>query len=105
MVDHFSVSPASCLAYIGTCIDFHSYEVGEEVGVHFDAPFKKEGEKPGKYYVDLKGANRAQLLAAGLPPTSIEVSPYSTVLHNDRYFSHRKEMGKTGRLLAIIGRN
>jgi polyphenol oxidase len=43
------------------------------------------------------------LVKCGVPESQIEVSPFSTVLDNSEYFSHRKEKGKTGRMMALIG--
>ena len=51
----------------------------------------------------LKKANADQLRAFGLTDAQIEISPYSTVLHNADYFSHRHEQGLTGRMMALIG--
>lgn len=99
----FQTRPEDCIAYVGTCIDECSYEVGKEVAVHFEEKFTRLGPEPGKFLLDLKSANAAQLLDAGVPASQIEVSVYSTVLHNADYFSYRKESGKTGRMLAIIG--
>lgn len=103
MSRHFGTSPGNCLAYVGTCIDECSYEVGEEVGKRFDAPFARIDQASGKYFVDLKAANAAQLEGMGVFRKNIEISPFSTVLHNDNYFSHRKEKGVTGRMTALIG--
>ncbi len=105
MIVQFRIVPEQCIAFIGTCIDQHSYEVGEEVAKHFAPAFKSEGEKQGKFYVDLKGANKNQLIQSGLQEKHIEISPYSTFIHNEEYFSYRKEKGQTGRMLAVIGRN
>jgi polyphenol oxidase len=80
-------------------------EVGEEVAEQFAYEFKRldmSGRKP-KFYIDLKKANVAQLVKCGVPENQIEVSPFSTVLNNNEYFSHRKEKGKTGRMMALIG--
>ncbi len=101
----FKTNPKDCYVYVGTCIDETSFEVGEEVAEKFSIEFKrldKNGRKP-KFYVDLKKANVAQLVKCGVPENQIEVSPYSTVLDNNEYFSHRKEKGKTGRMMALIG--
>lgn len=94
---------SDCLAYIGTCIDACSFEVGEEVAEAFDTRFVSWDAIKGKHFVDLKTANRAQCLDFGIPAGQIEVSPRSTVLNNDLYFSHRKNQGVTGRMLAVIG--
>jgi polyphenol oxidase len=101
----FKTNPKDCYVYVGTCIDESSFEVGEEVAERFAIDFKrldKSGRKP-KFYVDLKKANVAQLVKCGVPENQIEVSPYSTVLDYSEYFSHRKEKGKTGRMMALIG--
>lgn len=103
MAEQFGTQGADCFAYIGTCIDECSFEVGEEVAVKFDAGFKRFDPEKRKFFVDLKKANTAQLLAFGVPATQIEISSYSTVLNNDDYFSHRKEKGSTGRMMAVIG--
>lgn len=103
MSRHFGTMPAGCLAYVGTCIDECSYEVGKEVGERFDPGFARWDEASGKYFVDLKAANAAQLEGAGILRENIEISPFSTVLHNEDYFSHRKEKGMTGRMAAFIG--
>jgi len=92
-----------CVAYIGPCIDECSFEVGEEVAEQFENPFKRWDEQRQKFFVDLKKANAAQLEAFGVPVENIEIYPYSTVIHNDMFFSYRKEKGVTGRLLAAIG--
>ncbi len=103
MAENFGVRPGDCFAYVGVCMDAASYEVDADVADHFPAAFKRWAEARGKFLLDLKGANRAQLRAAGLPEAQIEVSAFSTVLHNEDYFSHRKEKGRTGRQMALIG--
>lgn len=103
MQDEFKTEPEDCFAYIGTCIDECSFEVGEEVAVNFQTKHKRWDSAINKFFVDLKLANKDQLLEAGLRSESIEVSAYSTVLNNDDYFSYRYEKGLTGRMLATIG--
>ena len=99
----FGTRMEDCMAYIGTCIDECSYEVGEEVASQFEPAFVRQNGNPGKFFLDLKAANASQLSAAGVPAGNIGISPWSTVLHNGQYFSHRKEKGQTGRMVAIIG--
>lgn len=94
---------ADCRAYVGTCIDECSFEVGEEVAAQFDTPFKRFDPEKNKYLVDLKKASQAQLRAFGIPESGIGISPFSTVLNNREYFSHRLEKGVTGRMMAVIG--
>jgi polyphenol oxidase len=103
MSEQFGTVAADCLGYVGTCIDECSFEVDSDVSQHFDDPYKQWDAVKGKFLINLKAANKNQLLKAGLLPEHIEVSQYSTVLHNEEYFSHRKEKGTTGRMLVTIG--
>ena len=102
MQESYGTQAADCLAYVGTCIDECSFEVGEAVAAQFADQLKRFDPEKGKYFVDLKKACAEQLQAFGLPEAQIELSPYSTVLNNADYFSHRKENGQTGRMMAVI---
>lgn len=103
MAEWFGTRGGDCLAYVGTCIDECSFEVGPEVAAQFDSAFVRFDAARGRHFVDLKGAIAQQLRTCGLPDEQIEVSPYSTVLHSDDYFSHRLSGGRTGRMMAVIG--
>ena len=103
MAEQFGTQGVHCYAFIGACIDECSFEVGDEVAAAFDADFKRFDPESNKFFVDLKRANAAQCLAFGIPPSQLEISPYSTVLDNGDFFSHRKEQGVTGRMLGVIG--
>ena len=103
MRDAFGTQARHCWAYIGTCIGAQDYEVDADVAEQFPAAHRRWDEVRAKFLLDLKGANRQQLLTLGLPAEQIELSPYSTASHLDRYFSHRAEKGRTGRMLGAIG--
>lgn len=103
MQNHYGSRPSECYAWLGTCIDECSFETDADVADRFSADFKRWDEQRQKYLIDLKKANQAQLAEAGIPPSQMALSPYSTVLHNENYFSYRKEAGQTGRMLAVIG--
>lgn len=103
MEQQFGTSAANCYAYVGTCIDECSFEVGPEVAERFAPEFVQKDAQTLKDCVNLKAANRQQLIRFGVPSTQIEVSSFSTVLNNDIFFSYRAENGQTGRMLAIIG--
>ena len=90
-------NPSDILAYIGPCISLENFEVGDEVAEQFEL---KE-QRGARWHVDLKATNAAQLHALGI--TQIEISDYCTVANNDVFYSHRKENGTTGRMLAVIG--
>lgn len=103
MHEQFGTAAENCYAFIGTCIDRQSYEVDADVADHFPDDFKQFDAEKNKFFVDLKASNQYQMEAFGVPMDQIEVSPFSTVLHNQHFFSHRAERGKTGRMLAFIG--
>lgn len=103
MQEQYGTRPADCYAFIGACIDECSFEVGGDVADSFSDTFKRLDPETGKYFVDLKKANKSQLSAAGVPDDQIEVSALSTVLDNATFFSYRLEKGMTGRMLAVIG--
>ena len=103
MQENFGTAPEDCIAYVGTCIDECSFEVGEEVAEHFQSEHKRWDDDRNKFFINLKKANADQLLSVGLKEENIEISTFSTVLNNDDYFSYRAENGTTGRMLATIG--
>ncbi|MEY4384571.1 MAG: hypothetical protein RI995_2113 [Bacteroidota bacterium] len=98
-LEKYNSKPKDLLAWIGPCISQAHFEVGDEVAKYF-ANSEKITLGP-KYHVDLKKANVNQLHAAGI--RQIEVSSYCTFEHNEHFFSHRKENGITGRMMAFAG--
>ncbi len=103
MQKEYNTKGEDCLAFIGACISESSFEVGEEVAAQFEKEFKQFDEEKKKYFVNLKTANKKQLTNAGVLAKNIEVSNYCTVLNNDLFYSYRKEKGRTGRMLVVIG--
>ncbi len=58
---------------------------------------------PPTVQLDLIAANRWQLTDAGVLEKNISASGLCTACRTDLLFSHRREQGRTGRLLAAIG--
>jgi len=56
----------------------------------------------GRYSADLSAINREQLLASGILPRHIEILSACTSCHPERFFSHRRDRGETGRHLAVV---
>jgi hypothetical protein len=126
---HFATKPADLLAAVGPAIGPCCYEVGTDVAAQFlsqfpDAPDYFEefrtGEEPNPIQwlnmmppghqpppkgvlLDLRKANRSQLLAAGLRPQNIYVSDLCTACHPALLFSYRKQGSTSGRLMSVIG--
>ena len=60
--------------------------------------------RPPRYEVDIAPAIRDQLLAAGVLREQVVVSGICTGERVEQYYSYRMEKGKTGRMLALLGR-
>jgi polyphenol oxidase len=128
----FGSRPEDIYAAIGPGIQKCSFEVGEEVEDAFHTQFDYAAElfhhvqesdavrerypmlfmnqsAPGhgdpciKVHLDLREANRRQLLAAGVPEANITALEGCTVCQPRKFFSHRAERGKTGRQMALVG--
>ena len=103
------VNPMEMAAAIGPCIGATAFEVGPEVAAEFMRVFGmrtahvRETSISGKAMVDLKGAIREQLIAAGLSAARIDVLPHCTVRDGADFYSHRREQGRTGRMVGVIG--
>ena len=95
--------PASQLvAAIGPCIGERTYEVGPEVAQAFEqAGLRAAVKEYSKPHVNLSLATRIQLVHAGI--TQIDVSELCTSERAELFYSHRRDHGATGRLLAAIG--
>jgi polyphenol oxidase len=128
----FGSRPEDIHATIGPGIQKCSFEVGEEVEDAFHTQFDYAAElfhsvqesdavrerypmlfmnqrAPGhgdpciKVHLDLREANRRQLLSAGVPAANITALTDCTACQPRKFFSHRAERGKTGRQMALIG--
>lgn len=132
MRHQFGSLPRDLRAAIGPCIRRCCYQVGHEVRAEFESQFSYAGDlfeevfdsnaihvrypllflnqrAPGhgdlgpEIHLDLVEANRRQLEDAGLREEHISVLDGCTACDTTRFFSHRAEFGKTGRMMAVIG--
>lgn len=125
----FGSEPADLLAAVGPAIGPCCYEVGTEVASAFSAKFANAAEwfdelrtgdepnplqwmnmmppghqpPPKKVLLDLRKANRAQLVEAGVRREKIFVNELCTSCRTDLLFSYRKEKAHSGRMMAVIG--
>ncbi len=117
MGEVYGTRPEDVVAAIGPSIGPCCYSVGEEVRAGFLAGFgygaelfrEVRGEDgAGAMHLDLWEANRRQLADAGVPPGRVTVLGECTACARDeagerRYFSHRAEKGRAGRMMGAIG--
>ena len=100
----FGSRPADLVAGIGPCIGVCCYEVGQEVSNRFDpADVRTGADTDCSPHVDLAAAAARQLRAAGIPAERIDHAGHCTSCLSDRYFSHRRDRGGSGRIGALIG--
>ncbi len=129
MRKHFGSNPAHILAALGPAIGRCCYEVGTELVSEFTSQFAdaaeyfdelRTGEEPNPLQwlnmmppghqplpknvrLDLRKANRSQLLAAGLRDANIFVSNLCTACHTGLFFSYRQAGATSGRLFSVVG--
>jgi YfiH family protein len=132
MRHEFGTQPGDVLAAIGPGIQGCCYEVGEELKANFESQFDYAQElfrdsqesdpvrekypmlfmnqrAPGhgdlclKLFLNLREANRRQLMAVGVPEQNIGALNDCTSCDPKQFFSHRAERGKTGRMMAVLG--
>jgi copper oxidase (laccase) domain-containing protein len=107
MFEKTGVMPSQLVAAVGPCIGVEAFEVGREVADQFvlagfgmGVVHKPEWAKP---HIDLAAVARAQLLALGLDESRIDIAGLCTVSNPEDFFSHRRDRGMTGRMVAVIG--
>lgn len=97
--------PADLVAALGPSIGVCCYEVGPEVEEAFGpsaARFFQAGPR-GRAHLDVRGVNRAQLVAAGLADGGIHDVADCTYHLEDRYHSYRREGKGAGRMISYVG--
>ena len=100
MMDKLGCRPEDIVAFIGPCADQCCYVVGDEVATKFAPAFVRvEGKKS---YVNLKAANKSQILEMGVAPDNVEVSPHCTIGESNLFHSFRRDGVHSGRMMAVI---
>jgi YfiH family protein len=112
MTEVFGTDPQNLIAAVGPAASGRCYEVGQDVIDAFTENFTDgqnyfQPTKPGHAFVDLHLANLDQLTGSGARHGNVFTAPFCTISHTDLFFSYRiekKQYGRTGRLLSVIGR-
>lgn len=102
----YQCEPTHIKAAIGPAIGACCYEVDKEVA----ARFYEQGLITGvtevsdeKFVLDLKQLNRQIMIKVGVLSSHIEMSQYCTACRDDLFYSHRRDRGRTGRMISWIG--
>jgi polyphenol oxidase len=101
--------PSAISVIIGPSICKKCYIVDERVIKLVEKVLEGVEKKPYnqintvQYSLDLKELNKQILLKAGVQQANITVTSYCTSCNSDYFYSHRRDQGNTGRMLAFIG--
>ena len=106
MGELYRSKPQDIRVAIGPGISAPCYQVGAEVVQTFsEAGFPEPISYPddeGRFRLDIGAANRWTLEQAGVLPQNIWTSNWCTYSDAARFYSHRRDAGKTGRHWAAI---
>ena len=108
MSENFGTDLPDVHAVIGPSIGPCCYGVGEDVRDQFIKTFPYHGalfstETFRAPRLDLALANRYQLRDMLVRDENIHTTGLCTSCRSDLFFSHRRDQGKTGRMMAVIG--
>ena len=106
----FGSNPCDIIAFIGPGICVDCYEVSQDTINEFRKNYSQSEceliiqpeNKPGKYLLNLPGADYINLINAGVRPENIYLSDVCTSENSDILFSHRASSGKRGIMCNFI---
>ncbi|MBI4886027.1 MAG: peptidoglycan editing factor PgeF [Acidobacteria bacterium] len=106
---HFGAAPGNLIVAIGPSIGACCYEVGSDVVDAFAAAGHPRHlvdrwfvVRNARLYLDVAGANRDQLVLAGVPDAQIHDCRLCTAMHLDVLTSYRAERERAGRMAGAI---
>ncbi|QDP40102.1 peptidoglycan editing factor PgeF [Radiobacillus deserti] len=91
---------------IGPCIGKANYQVDDNVIQHIPKEYHQSAVQQQNeihYLLDLQSLNKEFLVKQGILKANIYTTNYCTYDEEDLFFSHRRNEGKTGRMLGFIG--
>ncbi len=106
---HMGVNPANLIAVIGPGIGRCCYEInGSIAGDFIDLrpeldSFLTRSRDDANFCLDLKGANIWDLVETGVCMDRIHNIDLCTACRKDLFFSYRRDGGRTGRHLSVVG--
>ena len=109
----YGAEPSDLQVWLGPAIGPCCYEVGPEVAEAFQARQQAgavvggnwlvEGEREGKWQLDLHGYLKAVLVHRGVSVHRIERMSDCTACRSDQFFSFRARPSEKGRMLSFLG--
>ncbi|WP_238594576.1 peptidoglycan editing factor PgeF [Caenibacillus caldisaponilyticus] len=104
----FHLHPDEIMVAIGPSIGPCCYEVDDRVVERVHSAADREADRVlkkkenGRYMLNLQELNALILQKRGIPRGNILPTSFCTSCRHDLFYSHRKENGKTGRMLGYI---
>ncbi len=106
MMERFRCDPSDIEVFIGPGIGRCCFQIHPDLSEKVSKAFPEFDDimyRNSKIYWDLRLTNQKILIGAGINPIKIIDCGLCTSCRTDLFFSHRKENGKTGRMMAAIG--
>jgi len=97
-------------AFLSPCLGPDSLELASEQYDLFTRAFEHSEDfcsalKKGHFLLNLWGCVKRQLLDAGLDATHVQGQEIDTGAHSELFYSHRRDNGKTGRMMTVVSLN
>ncbi len=107
MQDAFGTEPEHLRAAVGPGIEARCYDIGETLAADVRERFAHAEpflqEEDGAHYLDLRGMNHADLVAAGLREAHIHHVNLCTACEAQTFYSYRRRRGgQTGRMMSLV---
>lgn len=108
MQEEYGSKPEQCQVALGPSIEVCCFEVGADTIQAFSRSLPEIYEqimvaRAGSYYIDLNLANSLILQGIGVSGQNIYGNSSCTACNVSQLFSYRREGGRTGRLVGVIG--
>lgn len=108
MAERHGSRPEDVRVALGPCMRGGCYQVGPEVVEAFAAAghppgcWRPDPAAAGRWLLDLPAANAAALAGAGVPAANVHDLGLCTHCEPERFFSHRRDRGVTGRHWGFV---
>lgn len=108
LIESFGSRAVDLRVAIGPTIGPCCFEVGPEVVAQVEAAFPRARAagaivaRQPREHVDLPALNRAAALGAGVAAEAVEVAGMCTRCDETRFYSYRREGGRTGQLAGFV---
>lgn len=104
MREKYGSKPEDILVAVGPCIGKCCFEVGKDVASMFEDEFGKDviSQKERSVHIDLISCIVEDLIDFDILEEHINVANICTSCKEEDFFSHRRDKGKTGTMLAAI---